>query len=842
MKKKAVLFSITLLFACAAITGAIAGQTAYAETPGGGLYVCFNGVTAVYGDDGGFAVADEDGFYFFKNGAEKVAIPELTGSNALFGDVDGRFALCGGKVYAYTVDAPESGAFTPQEIIADESFVVRYAALSDSAIYCASADEIRKYDAAGVRDQSFVSPKLGGKNVTGLAAASGKVYYSVPKNRNYADVYEADGELFATLKSDGAIAGGGNALYSIMRDGSAAIVTDGGVETVAGRDFAVAIYADKNGSLYYATDVGEAIFYDSATGSEKVLAASESARDGYYAQPSFATARMGKLVVCDTLNDRLAVLGSGDRSIRSVKVVGGKETISYNDGEYRTISRPSSAFIDNNGKVYVAYAARKIAVFNQNLSVFDTYSCPDTVAGKITALTGDNANDVYALVGGGVYKVTFSGGNAEFRQIASGAGAAVFAAGGDRIYYSIGSAVYSAASDKIDEAIAADSEISGEAVFTASGTIRSLAIDRGGNVFYTVDNADETEVMRHDEASDELVATIPSTGAKVAISLAQAGGAGYGDLIVTDNGNSRVLIYDGGEAHVDLSVGAVPELRPFDSENIIRNTAVACSIYGTPNETDALTFVTADVSLVVARYDVPGFPDYSYVYYDDKITGKLVRGFAFRSNLAEPLGYSEPPAGSGYVYSGGNTIYDMPSFYGDAPESGDIVWQNVPKNTTVTLLPFNDYTAGNTRWYRVTAERDGEAVTGYIPVGAVSVRGFVPDSIRPQYNAVIKSYNGSLGAKTYSLTDDGKYVEMEKSFLLNGTKVEVVGAFDTSEKYTQIKYFDERLGTCSCYVETVYIDYNNVSVVQIVAIVIAVVTAILLVILLVRIYMKKRKI
>ena len=156
MKKKAVLFSITLLFACAAIAGAIAGQTAYAETPGGGLYVCFNGVTAVYGDDGGFAVADEDGFYFFKNGAEKVSIPELTGSNALFGDVDGRFALCGGKVYAYTVDAPESGAFTPQEIIADESFVVRYAALSDSAIYCASADEIRKYDAAYATKVSFL--------------------------------------------------------------------------------------------------------------------------------------------------------------------------------------------------------------------------------------------------------------------------------------------------------------------------------------------------------------------------------------------------------------------------------------------------------------------------------------------------------------------------------------------------------------------------------------------------------------------------------------------------------------------------------------------------------------
>ena len=156
-------------------------------------------------------------------------------------------------------------------------------------------------------------------------------------------------------------------------------------------------------------------------------------------------------------------------------------------------------------------------------------------------------------------------------------------------------------------------------------------------------------------------------------------------------------------------------------------------------------------------------------------------------------------------------------------------------------MPFTDYTSSGTRWYRVVTD-DDNASYGYIPVSAVSVRGFVPDGARPQYNAVIKSYNGSVGAKTYSLNADGSYSEIKQSFLLTGTKVEVVGAFDTSEKYTQIKYFDDRLGTCSCYVETVYIDYNNVSVVQIVAIIIAVITAILLVLLLVRIYMKKRKI
>lgn len=57
----------------------------------------------------------------------------------------------------------------------------------------------------------------------------------------------------------------------------------------------------------------------------------------------------------------------------------------------------------------------------------------------------------------------------------------------------------------------------------------------------------------------------------------------------------------------------------------------------------------------------------------------------------------------------------------------------------------------------------------------------------------------------------------------------------------KIKYFDEKLGTSECYVETIYIDYNNISVVQIIAIALAVITFILLIIMLVRLYMKKRK-
>ena len=104
MKKKTVYLSVAFIFAClllcAAAFGAVCDFTAHAENAGGGIYARFGDVTAVYCDESGFAVADENGFYFYKNGTDKVEIPELAGAVALLGDKDTRFAVKGGKVYA----------------------------------------------------------------------------------------------------------------------------------------------------------------------------------------------------------------------------------------------------------------------------------------------------------------------------------------------------------------------------------------------------------------------------------------------------------------------------------------------------------------------------------------------------------------------------------------------------------------------------------------------------------------------------------------------------------------------------------------------------------------------
>ena len=162
----------------------------------------------------------------------------------------------------------------------------------------------------------------------------------------------------------------------------------------------------------------------------------------------------------------------------------------------------------------------------------------------------------------------------------------------------------------------------------------------------------------------------------------------------------------------------------------------------------------------------------------------------------------------------------------------------MPKGTELTLLPFADYESSSGEWYKAM---DGDGKVGFVLASTVSVRGFIPDGIRPQYNGEIISYKNSVGAEVFIKTDNGMQ-KVEGLFLPVGTKVQVLEPFDSSEKYSKVIFYDEELGSFEAFVKTVYLDYNGFSLVQVIAIVIIVVTVILLTVLLVRIHQKHRKI
>lgn len=784
MKNKTAVFTVLITGILLIAAAGVFALPAFALSADA-VYYRFDGITAVYADGNGYCVADENGLACFDAQNNRTAfIRDLSGASALSGGA-GTLALKEGKVYTYSAETGVVGL-----LIEDADFFIENIAVTGEGIYCSYGDRIIRYSLEGVRDDGFTIVCEGA--VAGMTSFNDKIYYSVV-NGARCDIYEAGKEeaVYAGLYSFGKIAATSDNIYAVDKTGNLAFVNDDGLNPVTTGRYVVAAFGYGE-NIYYATDLGE-VFLADALGNETLIAASESAEDGFYSHPRYAAARMGYMYVCDYLNDRIVTINS-DGTASSFP-----------------IRRPVWACVNNNGNVIVAHGGKKVTVFESG--AFSSASAEYSFEQNVAAVFTDNADKLYALAGNTLYALE----NGAFSSVVSDVDSACFSVGGDEFYYSRGSKVY-----KKD----------GTEIFDAQSGILSMCVDSAGNFFTAVKQGEGSAVIKRSAAGDVTVIKDDCGGDKVSvsISLATAGDAAYGDLIVTDSALSTVTVIPASECGVTVNAD-IPVVKPFDEQNLIRLIKTDCNVYSSLTESEIVYSLSAGQTVMTAKYDLAENANFSYICVEDVITKKLVCGFVFKSCIGEAAQYADPPASTGIVYSEGKNLYALPSL------NAEKIRENLPKDTRISLLSFADYECAGIRWYFAQLE---DGTRGYIPASAVSVRNFIPDGIRPQYNAVIKSYEGSVGAKAYALTD-GKYEEIENSFLLTGTKIEVVGAFDTSEKYTEIKYFDERLGTCTCFVETVYIDYNNISVVQIIAIVLAAVTFILLVILVVRLYMRNRK-
>lgn len=776
MKKRLLLLTSLLLL----VAFAGGGIVARAYTSEGAKYRHFTGITAVCAVGDGFAVADESGLAFFDadgnalmSGGEAVPIVTEAALSASLAFRDGKvYALANGSVYSidpFTGDAVEIISGT-----ADASFIA-----AGEYLYVAKGDTIGLYG----YDGAAVSTVIAVGEVRGLTVFGGGAVYSV-KRGAYCDVYDLDGKLYESgLRSDGALTGG-DELYCILRNGALALVTERGPEEISEGGFVAAASAGGDGSVVYATDAGEIFMW--SDGENRLVLASDSSAEGFYSHPSTAAARFGRLVVADTYNDRLALTTA--------------DGVSYID-----VPRPRAAVILNDGTIAAAHSRGAVSVLAGDGSEIARYD----LGGYITALVADNMGRLYALNGGALVRAD------DGETVAAGLSAVAVTYGGDGFIAANGGRVFD--------------PVSGTDLFTCEYDVLSLVPDASGNIFMAVRRESDGAVVRRspDGTVTVLKGGLGSGELAVNISRTTVGGFAAGDLIVTDEIASKVSALSGADCGVSLLPSALPEVRPYDNDMIVRPTRCACSIYETPDENAELILLNANTDLIVAKYDIAENPNFSFVAYDDPAADRLYYGYVFRSNLAEPRVQKDPPAENGVVYYSAD-IYELPSLRADKIAG-------LAKNSIVALLPFADYGKDDTDWYRVETET---GMRGFVPAASVSVRDFVPGGARPQYNAVIRSVNGSVSAHTYRA--DGSVIEGVD--LLVGTRVEVVGAFDTSEKFTRVRHFDPKLGTLECYVETIYIDYNNISVVQIVAIVIAILTFILLVLLLVRLYVRHRRI
>lgn len=534
----------------------------------------------------------------------------------------------------------------------------------------------------------------------------------------------------------------------------------------------------KNGIIYTLSTDGEAY-----AGNDLIFA-SASDEQGFYRSPTDVYSRFGSVVVADYYNNRVEVSTKDSTS-------------------YFTYMRPYAVALDHRGGLIVAHSANKL--------FFAESGKEYTADSKITDIETTPDGTVYFIAGGKLYSVQGDSPT----LIKSDASAISVSTDGLRVKYASGTSVYD---------LATDNEI-----FQAAAPITAVAEDANGTIFALVKDSDKNSLYKYTAEQLTQVTSVTGKYNAVAVSRTAYGKIGYGDVLIADAENSLIKVVSSQD--VGTIVKSDVDVSDIDEENIVYSTVCDCYIYSEINESSERTFVKSGTTVLVSKYDLTYDREFAYAYVIIGKDDSIASGYIHRSVLTAPQEYVSPPANYGTVFVSNTPIYTLPSIHADKAIN------SVPKDTTFALRSFADFDNGG-KWYRVELSN---GKSGYVKANGVSIKNHFPNGERPQYNATITEHNGSVGAKVYAKIDDITYTAVEGEFLLNDTRVEIVGVYDVSQKYTLIRYYDEKLGTAEAYVETIYLSTENYSIVQIAAIAVIAVTVILLAIVVIKAYSAKRK-
>ena len=674
-------------------------------------------------------------------------------------------------------------------------------------------------------------PAIAQSGVTAMAATSDALYAivggSLCSAADFTSAIASGVTLIASDKTD---------LY--YYDGAAVYLYADGAATEKFAADDVTSLAALDGNVYYlsggAVYENDAILYENSSlksltaiggelyginlNNEIVLARDESVIYAGKAVSVLAPAG-GKLLFSTTENE-IYLFGDGKATLVAASA---SDEEGFYDYPLKAVARL--------GKLYVAdYSNHRVAIVSNadDKTAYEYLSVPFP---RSVAVASDGA--IYVASNKNVVK--FAGGESETIYVASARVTDLFLSHGDDLYCVAGKTLYSVKSNEtlaenVDggtvysggEVVAysgADvKKTDGTAVVTLPAPIKSLAADNDGNLYALTDGA-STDLYKITNGVAELKKSdLPKGSASVYVSRSSSPIGSFGDVVIADKNANAIFTVSADDAGVS-PVPSRPDASDFDDERIFRFAKTDAVLYNSTDEADVATTLKKDERVIVLKYDF----GYGYAYCAvENEREELIYGYAFRSTLTEPLAY----VAYCVVYSDSVKLYSLPS-------KGSPVTKNLSKNDLLDMLAFP-----TCEWYRV---KTSDGAVGYVPVGTVSINSFVPDGDRPQINGEIIEYNGETDALTYLKTENG-FEAIDGVSLPAGTKIEVVEGFDTSVPYTQIRYYDDRLGTLTCYVKTVHVRFYSISTVQIIAIVVAALTFILLVLLLIRLYMRRRKI
>ena len=811
-------------------------------------YFYFAYPTAVYGDGNGFTVADGDKAYTFEK-TDKQA-PTCTDvaprATALYPYGGGLLALSGGTLYEGTQALPieNNDGFADLTVRGD----LVYAARENDILV------LRKTDTGWTADTWYTHTKPLQK----IAAAENGVYFTVaniynpyqsdilfaqasartpeeqedtlPAAPEYARcVYAAADEILSLYaRADGAVTLERYGVTAYALTGTKQDDTLLTVQHTWRTNDTVALSA--NGDDVYGISQSKSVFRLDGFSARTELLASAYGDVGFYRQNGGIASRKQTVAVADERNDRIQLLRENATDIISV-------------------SAPKDVAIDNAGNIF--------AVHGSTLSVFDANgkplrSLPDLSGVLTVAVALDTRNNAYVL-----------GSNGQVYRIA--ADAAVFSPDGmPSGIVAIGvSDEDGLLAARADNAVLCVKNGQTGTLFTAAAKIADVCTDAVGDIYVlTADGNIEKHVKKNGYALSLSHGFSFVHATSLAVNTAQFPQSArlpisYGDLLVSDTGAHAVSAVP--RALLDVNAGIDVD-KPADSVEDIEWDATkphagilyrvhACELYAQTAEIGYIAALPEGTTVIIPKYDPAAL--YQRIVTDDTRTDgkKPLVGYVAQSFIDRQIPYGDAPAVKCYQNGANVKIYTLPTRY--APT----LPYTFTDKTAFTLCSFaytNDKVYGYTDnyagadawlWCRIRCTVGEKTYEGYIPGYAVSLFGEHPDDryVMPRINAHVVAHEAVLYEKI-----DGKMTEVtDPSFapLKKGTGVEVVGTFDSSEKYTLIKYYhSDAVGTMTFYVRTSTLKHSGINRVAVVAIVIVAVTVLLGIALTARfLYVKRTK-
>ncbi len=678
-----------------------------------------------------------------------------------------------------------------------------------------------------------------GEKLFKIAAGSDGVYVSKYNrlNRYLSDIVRysvSDGNLtepnicFTSSNNVLQMCAKSSGIFCLTRKGITAYELTGNnelVETAFLPCTDVAAISSSGNKIYGISELKSVFEADSSLSARKEILASAHDEKGFFSQNAGFTTRKNTVAVADELNNRVQLIRND-----------GTEIIT--DG----ISLPKAVAIGYSGNIFVAHSRNKISVFDgESLTLKRAYAAENLGDIEFTALVIDSDNNLYALAQTGqVYKAD----DLPFEPIGSANVKSIAVSQKDNtVYVSDGTTVRKLGNDA--------------QIFTCADGITDFCTDHNGS-FYVLTPSGDVKKFERGSSSPVLSA---STSAKFVYATAiemntvrftQDISLSYGDLLVSDTGahaikciKSDVLkVNDGFEMNDNPPEidGSRTEYNANRKSKEIIFTVASAEIYPQAAEINALPDKLGnDMRVIMPAYDSNA--NFNLVIADNLADGSgdgvpAVTGYVHKSFVKEKLAYK--PAKTEVCYSFiGVKVYKYPTYNSPVVDEHE-------KDTRYKLLDFvysdnnGNETYGytdnrGTVWYRVAYDgTDGKTYEGYVIGKYIRLRGEIPNdrNVYPRVNAKIISLEKgkNIPATLFDMDDDGNIKEVDDaSFppLAVGTEVEVVGTFDSSEKFTLIKYYHDGLGTVQFYVYTANLEYDGLNMVAVVAVIIIILTVIL---------------